>query len=194
MKKKIGILGFVLGIIILLLAAKPLIAPTIQKKIAPPDKIYTNQKFGFSLTYPNDWQTEEWDIEKAANLKTVTDGTILYQGKFFGKDGQVEFLIWQSKTKATTRQFLTWYRHEDLVLADVPLQENYTFAGLPAIRYLQQKTAKKLPVLYIFFQKDDKIYELTQDRRDLIGIEATTSAQLAFPVYDKIIGSFRFIE
>lgn len=192
MNKKIGILGLILGIILLLVAAKPLISPTIQIR-QPADKTHLNSKYVYQFSYPADWQVEEWDIEGAANLKNVPDGSILHQGKFFGKSGHFEILIWENKSRASVRTWLTWFRHEDLLLPNLPQKENFEIAGVAAIRYLQQKTSKKKPILYIFFGKEDKIYELTQEREDLVGTEATDSARLAHPVYDKILQSFQFV-
>ncbi|MFH0863571.1 MAG: hypothetical protein V1858_00570 [Candidatus Gottesmanbacteria bacterium] len=197
MKKKITFLGIFLGLVILLFTVKPLIAPTIQRRIIPnTEKTYSNPKYGFEFKYPGDWQVEQWDIEEAANLKKVTDGTIIYQGRFFSPladKGHFEVLIWQNKSKASVHQYLSWYRHEDLILKDLPAQENYYLAGLPAIIYLQKTTSKKKPILYIFFNKDDKLYELIEERQDLINAVATDSSQFVSPVYDKLLQSFKFI-
>jgi hypothetical protein len=192
--KKIGILGSLLGLLILLFAAKPLISPTIQPRLGGATwKTHFNAKYGHQLSFPADWQVEEWDIEEAANLKTVPDGTILHQGKFFGKNGHFEILIWENKSRAPVRTWLTWFRHEDLILSNLPQKENFTISGIPVIHYLQKSTSRKKPILYIFFGKDDKIYELTEEREDLIGVEATESARFAHPVYDKIVQSFQFV-
>ena len=192
--KKIGILGVLLGLAILLVSAKPLISPTIQKFGW---KTHHNSKYGHQLSLPADWEIQEWDIEEAANLKNVADGTILYQGKFFGKSGspagEFEILIWENKSKAPVRTWLTWFRHEDLILKNIPQEENFTIAEVPAIRYLQKSTSKKKPILYTFFGKDGKIYELTCQREDLVEVEATESGKFLHPVYDKILQSFQFV-
>ncbi|MCL4382228.1 MAG: hypothetical protein M1575_04250 [Patescibacteria group bacterium] len=196
--KKVIIFGCFFGILILLFSAKPLISPTIKQALrnsinqAGP-KTYTNNKFNFKITLPFDWQIEEWNIEEASNLKNVPDGTILSQEKFFGQDGHFEIIIWENKSKTPLRTWLTWYRHEDLILADLPKQENFQIANLPAIRYLQKKTSKKKPILYIFFLKDGRLFELTQEREDLVNIEATLSSQLANPLYDEMLKSFQFL-
>lgn len=196
--KRIIIFGCFFGILILLFSAKPLISPTIQQTFKnqisqTSQKPYLNQKFNFKIMLPFDWQIEEWNIEEASNLKNVPDGTILSQEKFFGKNGHFEIIIWENKSKTPLRTWLTWYRHEDLILTDLPKQENFQIANLPAIRYLQKKTSKKKPILYIFFLKDGKLFELTQEREDLVNIEATLSSQLVSPVYDEIIKSFQFL-
>ncbi len=194
MKKKIGLFGLLLGIVFLFFAVKPLIAPTLEKKISSiTDKDYVNSKYKFQFKYPVDWQVEQWDIEKASNLTNVPDGTILYQGKFFGKSGHFEVLIWQNKSKAPVRSWLGWFRHEDLILENLPMKENSFLAGSPTILYLQKNTSRKKPILYSFFNKDDKIFELTEERQDLLNIEATNSAKFASPIYDKILASFRFM-
>lgn len=187
MNKRLLILGLVLGLVLIFLSTKPLIAPT------PQNKIYANSKYQFQLLYPRTWRVEEWDLETAAGLTHLTDGTILYQGKFFGKDGHFEILIWQNKSKTPVRNWLTWYRHEDLILTDLPPKENFSLSGIQAIRYLQKQTSRKKPILFIFFNRDDKFYELTQEREDLTSMEATDSAGFIHPVYDQILESFKFL-
>lgn len=205
MQKKLFILGLILGMLLLLISAKPLFSP--GGRLAQPesgfklnDKTYINDKYNFQIAIPADWQMEEWDIEEAANLKSVPDGTILYQGKFFGESGHFEILIWQNKQsfssnngQVSTRNWLTWFRHEDLILESLPKEENFSLTGIPAVRYLQQKTSRKKPVLYVFFGKNNKIYELTEEREDLVGLEATQSARFSHPVYDKILQSFKLV-
>lgn len=188
MNKRLLILSAILGLIAIFFTVKPLISPT-----SIPWKTHLNSKYGHQLMYPPDWQMEEWDIEQAANLKSLPDGSIFHQGKFFGKTGHLEVLIWGNKSQTPLRTWLTWYRHEDLILSDLPKTENFTIAGSPAIRYLQKKTSRKKPILYIFFNRDGKIFELTQEREDLAKTEATLSSELVNPVYDQIIQSFRFL-
>ncbi len=196
--KRVIIFGCFFGILILLFSAKPLISPTIKQALRnsvnqASQKTYSNNKFNFKITLPFAWQIEEWNIEEASKLKNVPDGTILSQEKFFGQDGHLEIIIWENKSQTPLRTWLTWYRHEDLILADLPKQENFQIANLPAIRYLQKKTSRKKPILYVFFLKDGKLFELTQEREDLVNIEATLSSQLASPLYDEILKSFQFL-
>lgn len=197
MSKKIGILGLfsglVIGLIIFFFVTGPLISPTTQPTNWRINwETRSNLKYNYQISLPTTWESQEWDIEEVANLKVVPDGTILYQGKFSGKEGFFEILIWENKSKASPRQWLTWFRHEDLILKDFPQKENFMVAGLPAFRYLQKQTSRKKPILYIFFGRQDKIYELIQEREDLVGVEATDSARFTHPVYDKIWQSFRF--
>jgi len=192
MNRKIVILGSILGLIGILLVIKPVLSPTITR---PLWQVYQNSQYQFELSYPANWQREEWDIGKASNLKNVNDGTILYQGKFFGNNssptGEFEILIWENKSNASARNWLTWFRHEDLILKDVPEKENFSLAGLPTIRYLQNQTARKKPILYYFLGKDNKIYEFLEEREDLANNQASDSASLAHPVFDQILQSFK---
>lgn len=190
-KKTILLLGIFLALTLLLLTTKPLVSPTTPPK--PSWKPHTNQKYGYQLLYPESWQVEEWDIEQAAKLKRVPDGSIWYQAKFFGEEGHFEILIWENRGQTSVRNWLTWFRHEDLVLKDVPKEENFTVAETPAIRFVQKETARGKPLLYIFFGQEDKVYELVMSRDDLSRIATPSGRQLSHPVYDKIIDSFKFL-
>lgn len=195
MNKRLLIAGFILGLVGLFFVVKPLIAPGLERQIGlVTDKTYVNSKHYFQFKYPANWQTEEWDIEQAANLQKVADGTILYQGKFFGPSGHFEVLVWSNKSKASVRQWLTWFRHEDLILSAMPQKENFTIGGMPAVRFLQKDTSRKKPILFLFAAVGDKIYELTEERDDLRNIEATDSAKFASPIFDRILESFQFIK
>lgn len=191
MEKKFIFLGLVLGLVAVLLVIKPAFSPVVKK---PQWQTYENNKFGFRFSYPFSWQKEEWDLETATGYKRISDGTILYQGKFFGSDGSFEVLIWENNGRASTKNYLTWYRHEDLNLADLPLAENETVASVSAIKYFQQKTARGKPVLYYFFTKENLVFELTEERPDLLNLtakEATQSARFISPIYDPLLQSFQ---
>lgn len=189
-KKAILLVGIFLGLALLLLTAEPLVSPTTPLK--PAWKPHTNQKYGYQLLYPASWRVEEWDIEQAAKLKRIPDGSIWYQAKFSDDEGRFEVLIWENRSQVPVRTWLTWFRHEDLILKDVPKEENFTVAEIPAIRFVQKETAKGRPLLYIFFGQESKVYELVMAREDLAEIENPTEDQLAHPVYGKIIESFKF--
>lgn len=198
MKKKIILLGSLWGFLFLFLIIKPAISPVQPPK--PQRQTYQNSKYGFQFNYPISWQKEEWDLETATGYKAISDGTILYQGKFFSKEappvGGFEILVWENNGRASIKNYLTWYRHEDLNLTDLPLIENETVASVAAIRHFQQKTARGKPVLYYFFTKDNLVFELTEEREDLVNLtkeEATQSAQFFSPIYDPILTSFQFV-
>ena len=179
MKKKIVLLGVFIGLLFLVLLIKPVVSPVKPLSPKPQWQTYQNKKFNFQFDYPIDWQKEEWDLEEATTYKTLTDGKILYQGKFFGKDGHFEILVWQNKSMVAARNFLTWYRHEDLDLANLPVTENDQVASISGIRYFQEKNARNKPVLYHFFVHDDHLYELTEENPG--------------PVYNPILKSFKFL-
>lgn len=194
MKKKFIFLGLVLGLAAILLVIKPALSPIVEK---PQWQTYENNKFGFRFSYPFSWQKEEWDLETATGYKNISDGTILYQGKFFSKDtppvGSFEVLIWENNSRAKILNWLTWFRHEDLTLSALPIEENDSVAKMPAVRYFQPKTARGTPVLYYFFTKENLVFELTEEREDLVNLtkeEATQSAQFFSPIYDPILQIF----
>lgn len=197
MEKRFIILGLFLGAIGLLFIVKPAISPTIEK---PQWRTYQNSKYGFQFNYPFSWQKEEWDLETATGYKAISDGTILYQGKFFSKDtlsiGSLEILVWENNSRAKVLNWLTWFRHEDLTLLNLPGVENDEVAKISAVRYLQKQTARGKPLVYYFFTKDNLVFELTEERPDLVNLtaeEATQSAKLKSEIYEPILESFQFM-
>ena len=191
MNKKIVFIGVFLGLVLLFLAVKPLVSPSVPPK--PDWKPYNNQEYHYQLLYPLGWEVEEWDIQEAAKLKQVPDGSIWHQAKFSGQEGQFEVLIWENRPKTSVRNWLTWFRHEDLTLKEVPKEENFTIGEIPAFRFVQKETAKDKPLLYVFFGQEDKVYELVMTRDDLVRIATPSGEQLSHPAYDKMIESFKFV-
>lgn len=185
-------LGFIAFLSIFLLKSKSKPSPVIP--IIPttpagvPWQTYSNQDYGYLISYPPQWQVETWDIQKEAKLTQVPDGSIWQQTKLEGQPGKFEVLIWENKTRAPLRTWLSWFRHEDLDLKAVPEQENFEVGGIPAIRYTQTETARGKPLEYIFFQVEDKIYEFVQEKQVVV-----TDKPVAID-YDKMIASFRFLE
>lgn len=190
-KKTVFLTGILIGIALIFFTAKPLVSPLVPPK--PEWKTFENQPYGYQLLYPADWEVDQWDIQEAANLERVPDGSIWHQAKFSGKEGQFEVLIWENKSKVPVRTWLNWFRHEDLFLKEVPKETNFTVAELPAIRFAQKETAKEIPLVYIFFGQEDKIYELVMARDDLIRIATPSGEQLNNPGYDKMVESFKFV-
>lgn len=191
MKRNIVLIGVFLSLVLLFFTVKLLVSPTVPPK--PAWESYNNQKYHYQLLYPVGWEVEEWDIQEAAKLKRVPDGSIWHQAKFSGQEGQFEVLIWENKSKVPVRTWLNWFRHEDLILKEVPQETNFTVAELPAIRFAQKETAKEIPLVYIFFGQEDKVYELVMTREDLIRTATPSGEQLNHPAYDKMIESFQFV-
>lgn len=189
-KKTVFLIGILIGIGLIFFTAKPLVSPPVPPK--PAWKTFENQSYGYRLLYPADWEVSQWDIQEAANLKRVPDGSIWHQAKFSGPNGHFEILIWENKSQAAVRNWLSWFRHEDLVLKEVPKEENFTFSGISAFRFVQKKTAKETPLLYVFFNKDDKVFEFVMEREDLIRVATPSGEKLSHPGYDKIMESFVF--
>ncbi len=202
MKNKIILIGILVGLGLFLLVTKSSLLEEergiksllpLRKPTETPWQTYKNQKYSYRLLYPAGWEREEWDIQEAANLKRVPNGSIWHQAKFSGEESHFEVLIWENRSRTTVRNWLTWFRHEDLILKEVPKEENFSVAGLPAIRFVQKETAKDKPLLYIFFGQEDKVYELVMTREDLARIATPSARQLVHLVYDKMIGSFKFL-
>jgi hypothetical protein len=189
--KKIVFIGVFLGLVLLFLTVKPLVSPPAPPK--PDWETYRNQKYHYQLLYPLGWEVEEWDIQEAAKLKKVPDGSIWHQAKFSGPEGQFEVLIWENKSKVPVRTWLNWFRHEDLILKAVPQEANFSVAELPAISFFKKETAREVPLLYVFFGQEDKVYELVMTRDDLIRIATPSGEQLNHPAYDKMVESFKFM-
>ena len=151
-------------------------------------EIYMNKDFGYSLKYPKEWSITQWDIGKAAGLSYVPNGSIWQQAEFSGSNGKFEILVWENTGSANTRNWISWFRHEDLMLSDIPLESNTTISGIPAFSYIQYKTSKKKPLQYVFFGRDTKIYELVFYRDDMEG--RSDSTLLPHETYDFVQESF----
>lgn len=151
--------------------------PTITPTPTLSWKKHQNERFGHEISYPPDFKIEEWDIDEAAGLKTLPDGYIYHQARFFGESRRLEILIWANKAKAGIPQFLSWYRHEDLDLKKIPKEANFSIDGISAFRF-------GYPLIHIFFPYQDKVYELVYQ----------TTGQLSDSVYDQMTGSFKFIK
>ncbi|MBL7159913.1 hypothetical protein ISS85_05530 [Candidatus Microgenomates bacterium] len=181
-------LGFIVLFVIFLLNLKskaPVFTPPIGPQPSPtpiPWQSYLNQDYEYRLSYPPNWQVEAWNIKEAAKLTRIPDGSIWHQAKFKGESGVFEVLIWENQSQAPLRSWLSWFRHEDLNLSELPEEENFQIGGMPAILYSQAETGRG-PLDHIFFQQDNKIYEFVEEK------------EAAFTVdYNKVITSFVFLE
>lgn len=184
-------LAFVSLLVLLLLKPKAKTPPFLIPKVSPteiPWKTYLNQDYQYAISHPPDWRVSSWDIRQAANLTKIPDGSIWHQAKFKGEKESFEILIWENKTKAPLKSWLTWFRHEDLSLENLPEKENFEIGGLPAILYSQEVSPRGKPLDHVFFTWEDKIYEFVEEK------ETTSVDDAALLNYDKIISSFRFLE
>ena len=191
-KRKIALLVISLGLVslfvvfLLNLKSKSLVFTTpLSPQLSPtpiPWQVYSNQDYEYSISYPPDWQVEAWDITEAAKLKTVPDGSIWHQAKFKTEKGVFEVIIWENQSQAPLRSWLSWFRHEDLKLSELPKEENFQIGGLPAILYSQAETGRG-PLDHIFFQKDNKIYEFVEEKETSLAAD-----------YGKVVASFSFLE
>ena len=189
-KRKIIIiigLAFVSLFIFFFLKSKTKKPPLLTLAPSPAEiswEIYSNKDYKYSISYPSEWQIEAWDIKEAANLERIPDGSIWHQARFKAEKENFEILIWENTTKASLRTWLTWFRHEDLDLKELPEEENFQIGGMPAILYSQKETVRG-PSDHIFFQLDDKIYEFVEEKE---------SASVDETACDKMISSFQFLE
>lgn len=154
---------------------------------------YMNPVNGYSLSYPKGWKSIEWDIRDAAKLSAVPNGSIWQQAKFQGPQGEAfEVIVWANTGGAAVRSWVGWFRHEDLMLSNVPLEPNTTISGIPALSYVQIDTARKKPLHYLFLTANNKVYEIEFERPDAI---ASGSGALlpAHPIFDTVAQSFRVI-
>lgn len=167
-----------------LVAKKPSL-PSLPLPTEVPWKSYFSQDYKYTLSYPSGWRVEVWDIKEAANLTKIPEGSIWHQAKFKGEKGSFEVLIWENKTKAPLRNWLSSFRHEDLNLKNLPEKENFEIGGVPAILYSQEEAVRGKRLDHIFFQREDKVYEFIEEK------EAVPTGEGA---YDKIVSSFLFLE
>ncbi len=144
-------------------------------------KTYQNDQYKYSFSYPNNWKVSGWDIQNAAKLEKPGMGNIWQQTLLDGPNGEhFEVLIWSNSVRNDVRQWLTWYRHEDLPLKDIPQEPNFSVATHPAWQFPHATFAKGYPVEHIIFGHQDKIFEL------IYKIENPNQK-----IYDKIISSFQ---
>lgn len=176
-------------------SAKFLLPLYLPRPTPNPWLTYTNQKYKYSLLYNSDFKLNEWDFEEAVGIKSAPDGSIVQQIKFNstkGDDG-FEVLVWENQNRVEVKDWVTWFRHEDLDLKTILQEENVYVAGLPALRFIQKETARGKPILYIFFAKDEKIYELLEEREDLKGRNDGAVNFMSQPVFDRMVESFKFL-
>jgi hypothetical protein len=158
----------------------------------PTWKFFNEPKLNYSLRYPPNWTNDNWNIQDAANIKGTADGNIWGHARFSGENKQLEIIAWGNKTKTPIVQWLTWYRHEDLELNKLPKEPNFTFLGEQAVRVFQEKTSFSYPVVRIFFQKGNFLYEILYRMDILRGIAEPTDAQMQEEPNNTILQSLKF--
>lgn len=158
----------------------------------PEWKIFTEPKLNYSISYPPMWTNDNWNIQDAANVKGTADGNIWGHARFNGENKQLEIIAWGNKTKTPILTWLTWYRHEDLELNKLPKEPNFMFLGEQAVRVYQEKTSFTYPVVRIFFQKGNYLYEILYRMDSLKGLVESTDSQLQEEPYDTILQSLKF--
>ncbi len=161
---------------------------------APLDRIdwetYINKEFGYSVKYPQGWKKTEWDITDAAHLTSVPNGSIWHQSIFEGPDGRFEVVVWENSGGASVRNWISWFRHEDLKLKNVPTEPNITLANGEAISYIQFETARKKPLHYVFTGAGSRIYEVIFERPDVTNENVTVETLSKSDVHEYILQSF----
>jgi hypothetical protein len=109
-----------------------------------------------------------------------------------GNNKRLEILAWGNRAKTPIREWLRWYRHEDLNLNDLPKDPNFIFLGETSVRMFQEKTSFTYPVVRIFFQKEDKLFEILYRMDDLIDVTSPNETQLVDEPYTSMLQSFKF--
>ncbi len=162
---------------------KPVFAPyTANSKKESPWKIYTNTVNGYSFSYPSEWNiSQEWDIRQAAHLNSIPDGSIWQQIKLEGNNQAFEVVVWENASGVPARTWVSWFRHEDLNLENVPEEPNATVSGIPSILYTQGQTARKKPLSYYFLTDHGVVYELVFE-------------SVAAEVRSRIVADFRLLD
>lgn len=163
-----------------------------EKKKTIEWKTYMNRDYGYSLKYPMNWEIVPWDITDASNLTRVPDGSIWQQATFQdpASDAQFEVIVWENASQVPARTWVSWFRHEDLVLSDVPTTPNATLSALDAISYVQYETSRGVPRHFLFVTKNGRIYELVFNRPDISETDAAAQHIPPHSLYDAVVQSF----
>lgn len=159
----------------------------------PAWETHTHPRLKFEIQYPPGWEADTWDIQDVANVKSTVDGNIWSQTRLSGEDKRLEIIAWGNRAQTPIIQWLTWYRHEDLNLNSLPKETNFIFLGEPSIRLFQEKTSFTYPVVRIFFQKDDKLYEILYRMDSLKGVNQPRDYQLSQEPYITMLQNLKFI-
>lgn len=159
----------------------------------PTWKIYIQPKFKYEIKYPSNWKKDSWDIQEAVNVKGTADGNIWSHTRLQGENERLEILAWGNRAQTPILQWLRWYRHEDLNLDALPKEPNFSFLGSLAVRIFQEKTSFTYPVVRIFFQKEDKLFEILYRMDSLKGMTQPADYQLTEEPYTIMLQSFKFI-
>jgi len=158
----------------------------------PTWKIYIHPKFKYEIKYPSNWEKDSWNIQEAVNVKGAADGNIWSHTRLQGENKRLEILAWGNKAQTPILQWLRWYRHEDLNLDALPKEPNFSFLGSPAVRIFQEKTSFTYPVVRIFFQKEDKLFEILYRMDSLKGMSKPADYQLIEEPYTVMLQSYKF--
>ena len=133
--------------------------------------VYDNSSLGFSIQYPSDWKrTEEHCTLKAQGL-IVLSSNINFLSTIKSKEvGFVGISITDNTFKGSIDTFANIYSKD---LANIiELEQIFTFAGLPAAKFvIHDETNHKLNLITIF--ANDKKYDFTYPLASL-GFSDTT--------------------
>ncbi|MBI4100607.1 hypothetical protein HY439_02595 [Candidatus Microgenomates bacterium] len=168
------ILPLVAGVIVLIVIAALFLGKTFQNEknfprlfptLSPTPTVliwqtYLNSLHGYEINFPPGWEKTEWNIENAAKLKTLPDGMIWQQVNLEGREGNFQVVVWGNKQKVAIPTWLRWYRHEDVDLKKIPTKSNFNVGDHEAFLTFQEASSWDYPVVRIFFQEHDKVFEL----------------------------------
>ncbi len=146
---------------------------------------YTSDKYGFIISYPPEWETSKWDLNEIAELSTVPDNSIRFQLTAKGERNKFELLIWENRSKQTANDWVSNILYEEIDRKAIPEESNVSIVNVPAWEINQISIARKKPVRYVFFNRDDLIYEFIFELSDNLDDNQKI-------VYQKILASFAF--
>lgn len=176
-----------------LLYDSPIALPVLIPTSIPVPKVnmYNSSKYEFRFSYPNKWDITYWDLQDKANLSTVPEGSIQFQVEVSSENENFEVLIWENRFGLPASSWVRTYLHEEILKDIIPTEYNTEFLGYPAIRFISESIARGKPLEYIFFNKDNYIYELIFERNDIVN--PTTDSLVPLPdKYSTIYESFEF--
>lgn len=167
-----------------LLVESPVRLPLIIPTAAPQQKEFVSIKFNFKVSYPYGWNQTQWDFYEVTDLTSAPEGSIIFQISAFGKEGKFEVLVWENRSKMPVTSWVSTFLHEEIEVKNIPQDYNLTFQGREALHIINLSKARKKSLEYIFFNIEDRVYELIFEKDDISDNDK---------IYEKIKESFTLI-
>ncbi len=167
-----------------LLIESPVKLPLVIPSLAPAFKEFTSDKNNFKVSYPAGWTLKQWDFFDVTDLTTIPEGSIRFQLSALGEEGKFEVLVWENRSKLPVTNWVSEFLHEEIDSKEIPKNYNFTFQNFNALQILNFNKARKKPVEYIFFNYEDRVFELIFELDDI---------SQKNKIYDQIKESFTLI-